>query len=392
MYDYSRLSKRAAAVKPSGIRKFFDLVSDMPDAISLGVGEPDFVTPWTFREGAIRSIQKGYTQYTSNMGLPALRTEISEYLRRFGLSYSPADEIFLTVGASEGIDLAMRAIINEGDEVLIPSPSYVSYSPCVTLAGGVPIELDTKIEDSFKLTPKHIEDAVTPRTKALVLPYPNNPTGAVMEKEFLEKILPLIIKHDLLIISDEIYAELTYHGRHTSIASLPGARERTVVISGFSKAFAMTGWRLGYVAGPKEIVALMLKIHQQTLMCAPTASQYAALSALKTGKGDDYAAVSEMRSEYDKRRQYLYRSFLEIGFRCFEPHGAFYIFPDVSPTGLSGEQFAERLLMAEHVAVIPGSAFGAAGQNCVRCCYATAMSSLVIAVNKITKFIESLKK
>lgn len=392
MYDYSRLSRRAAAVKPSGIRKFFDLVSDMPDAISLGVGEPDFVTPWTFREGAIRSIQKGYTQYTSNMGLPALRSEISDYIKRFDLLYSPADEIFLTVGASEGIDLAMRAIVNEGDEVLIPSPSYVSYSPCVTLAGGVPVELDTRIEDSFKLTPTHIERAVTPRTKAIVLPYPNNPTGAVMEKEFLESILPLIIKHDLLVISDEIYAELTYRGRHTSIASLPGARERTVVISGFSKAFAMTGWRLGYVAGPKEIITLMLKIHQQTLMCAPTASQYAALSALKAGKGDDYAAVAEMRSEYDKRRQFLYRSFLEIGFRCFEPNGAFYIFPDVSPTGLSGEQFAERLLMTERVAVIPGSAFGAAGQNCVRCCYATAMSSLVIAVNKISKFVESLRK
>ena len=386
----SFVNERAAGLKPSGIRKFFDVVSEMKDAISLGVGEPDFITPWNIRDAAIKSIQRGYTQYTGNRGLPQLRELIARYMEeRFSVPCDSA-HVLVTVGASEGIDLAMRAICDPGDEVLIPDPAYVSYEPTVLLSGGVPVLLRCTQENGFILTPERIEEAVTPRTKALILPYPNNPTGGVMTKEQLEAIVPVIEKHDLLVISDEIYAELTYGGRHVSVASLPGMRERTVVISGFSKAFAMTGWRVGFVSAPAEIDEAMFKIHQYGIMCAPSQSQYAAVEALRDGFTDGFAVVEGMRAEYDKRRRFMNEFLNETGLVCFEPRGAFYIYPFVGGTGLSGEEFAGRLLSAEKVAVVPGNAFGRGGENHVRCSYATSLANLNEAADRIARFVRTL--
>ena len=381
------VNSRAEELKPSGIRKFFDIVSEMKDAISLGVGEPDFITPWNIRNAAVKSIQRGYTQYTGNRGLPQLREYISRYMdERFGAEYPP-EHILVTVGASEGIDLVMRAVCEDGDEILVPDPGYVSYFPCVQLAGGTPVAVPCSQENGFILTPEALEKVITPKTKALVMPYPNNPTGGIMTKEQLEAIVPVIEKHDLLVISDEIYAELTYGGRHVSVASLPGMKERTVVINGFSKAFAMTGWRIGYVCSPAEIDAAILKIHQYTLLCAPTASQYAALEALRDGFTDGFASTEEMRDEYDKRRRFMVGFFNGAGMPCFEPRGAFYLYPSTEKLAVTGEEFANGLLRAEKVAVVPGDAFGCAGKYHVRCSYATSMANLDKAASRIEKYI-----
>lgn len=374
-------------MEPSGIRKFFDVVQTMDGAISLGVGEPDFITPWAIRDAAIRSLRRGYTQYTGNRGLLELRELISEYVKeRFGAEY-PADRMIITVGASEAIDLALRAVCEEGDEILVPEPSYVSYSPIVTLAGGTPVPLICTAENDFIITPEVIERAVTERTKAIVLPYPNNPTGAVMTKAQLEDIAGVIVKHDLLVISDEIYAELTYTGRHFSIAALPGMAERTVYIGGFSKAFAMTGWRVGFVCAPAEIDAAMFKIHQYTILCAPQMSQRAAISALKEGFADGFSTVEEMREEYRRRGAFLAGAFNRLGLSCFMPKGAFYIFACVESTGMDGETFAEKLLKEQKVAVVPGSAFGQAGKYFVRASYAASMRQLSEAVRRIEQFL-----
>ncbi len=393
--DYSKkLNKRVVALPKSGIRKFFDIASEIDDCISLGVGEPDFVTPWEIRNAAIKALQSGKTQYTSNAGLLSLRQEISHYLKsRFSLSYDPTNEIIATIGASEAIDLALRALVEPGDEVLVPAPSYVSYLPNVSLVGGVAVPLETREEDEFKLTPELIERAVTDKTKAIIVPYPNNPTGAIMTKEELERIVPVIKKHDLMVISDEIYGELTYgETRHVSIASVEGMRERTVLINGFSKAFAMTGWRLGYLAAPVEISSQIYKIHQYVIMCANTFSQYGAQAALQISRGDNYAMVEEMRSAYDVRRRFLIAEFRKMGLSCFEPKGAFYVFPCVRSTGMTGDEFAEKLLMAKHVAVVPGSAFGESGRYFIRCSYATALKDLKIATQKMAEFIEECKR
>ncbi len=382
------VNARAENLKPSGIRKFFDIVSEMKDAISLGVGEPDFVTPWNIRNAAVKSIQRGYTQYTGNRGLPALREQIARYMKeRFGAEY-PAENILVTVGASEGIDLVMRAICEEGDEILIPDPGYVSYVPCVQLAGGTPVPVRCSQENGFILTPEAIEKAVTPKTKAIVMPYPNNPTGGIMTHDQLAAVVPVIEKHDLLVISDEIYAELTYGGRHVSVASFPGMRERTVVINGFSKAFAMTGWRIGFICSPPEIDAAVLKIHQYTLLCAPTAAQYAALEGLREGFADGFASVEEMCEEYNKRRRFMVGFFNGVGMPCFEPRGAFYVFPSTAKLGVTGETFANDLLRAEKVAVVPGDAFGEAGRLHVRCSYATSMANLDKATSRIEKYVK----
>lgn len=383
------VSKRAASLQPSGIRKFFDIVSKMEGAISLGVGEPDFITPWNIRDAAIRSIQRGYTQYTGNRGLPELLGLISRYLgERFGVSYPPEHTI-VTVGASEAIDLALRAVCDSGDEVLIPEPSYVSYTPAVTLAGGVSVPVRCVADNGFILTPEALEARITPQTKALILAYPNNPTGAVMTEAELRAIIPVIKKHDLLVISDEIYAELTYGAAHTSIASLEDMCGRTVLISGFSKAFAMTGWRVGFVCAPAEIDAAMLKIHQYTMLCAPQAGQRAAVCALRDSLADGFCAVEEMREEYLRRGRYLVNAFNSLGLKCFSPRGAFYVFPSVECTGMDGEQFANGLLRSQRVAVVPGAAFGAAGVNHVRCSYATSMGQLTEAIERITRFVNS---
>lgn len=385
------LSEKVASMKPSGIRKFFDLVHEMKDAISLGVGEPDFVTPWSVRDAGIRSIQRGYTQYTGNRGLPELRENISKYLSfRFHAEYPP-ENIIVTIGASEGIDLALRAVLEEGDQVLVPDPCYVSYAPCVTLAGGVPVGIPCKADNGFILTPDILEKVITEKTKAIILAFPNNPTGGVMTEEQLKEIAPVFEKHDLLVISDEIYAELTYDGNHCSIASLPNMRERTVLINGFSKAFAMTGWRIGYVCAPPEIDSGMFKIHQYGIMCAPSASQYAANYALKEGFEDDFAVVKEMREEYNRRRRFVVKSLNDMGLTCFEPKGAFYVFPSVESTGLTGEEFAEKLLKSKKVAVVPGSAFGEGGTYHVRCSYATDMGQLTEAMERIREFLDELK-
>ena len=386
------VNHRAETLKPSGIRKFFDIVSDMKDAISLGVGEPDFVTPWHIRNAAVRSVQRGYTQYTGNRGLVQLRELISRYLfERFGAEYPP-EHIIVTVGASEGIDLAMRAVCEPGDEILVPDPGYVSYVPAVQLSGAVPVPVRCVQENGFIFTPEALEAAVTPKTKALILPYPNNPTGGIMTKEQLEAIVPVIEKHDLLVISDEIYAELTYGGKHVSVASLPGLKERTVLINGFSKAFAMTGWRIGFICAPPEIDDALFKIHQYVIMCAPTASQYAALEGLKDGFTDNFAVVESMRDEYDKRRRFMVDFFNGCGLSCFEPRGAFYVYPSVRATGLTGNAFANELLRAEKVAVVPGDAFGEAGEYHVRCSYATSMANLDEATRRIARFAEKLIK
>lgn len=384
------LTQKARGLKPSGIRKYFDIVETMEGAISLGVGEPDFVTPWEIRSAGIRSLQKGYTQYTGNRGLPQLRALISEYLgERFGVDY-PAERTIVTVGASEGIDLALRATCEDGDEILMPDPAYVSYAPIVTMCGGTPVSVKCRAEEGFILTPEALEEAITPRTKTLILAYPNNPTGGIMTKEQLEAIVPVIEKYDLLVISDEIYGELTYGGRHVSIAALGNMRERTVLLSGFSKAFAMTGWRVGYACAPEKIDAAMLKIHQYTALCAPRMSQHAAAAALQSGFADGFAEVEAMRREYDKRRRFLVKAFRDMGLSCFEPRGAFYVFPSVESTGLTGEEFAGALLRAEKVAVVPGSAFGGGGERHVRCSYATGMNELSEAAERISRFLKKL--
>lgn len=381
------VNKKAAELEPSGIRKFFDVVQTMDGAISLGVGEPDFITPWTVRDAAIRSLRRGYTQYTGNRGLLELRELISQYLKeRFSVDY-PADRTIITVGASEAIDLALRATCEEGDEILVPEPSYVSYSPIVRLAGGTPVPLKCTAENDFILTHEIIEQAITERTKALILPYPNNPTGAVMDYAQLNDIAGVIKKYDLLVISDEIYAELTYTGKHCSVAALPQMAERTVYIGGFSKAFAMTGWRVGFICAPKEIDAAMLKIHQYTILCAPQTSQRAAVGALKEGFADGFAAVEEMRREYCRRGKFLAGALNNLGLKCFMPKGAFYVFACVESTGMDGETFAEKLLMQQKVAVVPGSAFGQAGKYFVRASYATSMQQLSEAVRRITAFL-----
>ena len=386
------LSARAREIKPSGIRKYFDLLETMEGAISLGVGEPDFVTPPNIRNAGIRALEQGCTQYTGNRGLPELRALISEYLKvRFGLDY-PAEHTIVTVGASEGIDLALRAICDFGDEILLPDPAYVAYSPIVSMCGGVPVSVTCRLENGFILTPQAIKDAITPKTKAIILPYPNNPTGSIMTKEELEKIVPVIKEHDLLVISDEIYSELTYGGKHVSIASLAGMKERTVLIGGFSKAFAMTGWRVGYVCAPERLDFAMLKIHQYTALCAPRISQHAAIAALSEGLQDGFSAVEKMRAEYDRRRKYLVKALNALGLSCFEPRGAFYVFPSVKRTGMTGEAFAERLLKEARVAVIPGNAFGDCGTFHVRCSYATGMDALKEALLRIGRFLEKTRR
>lgn len=386
----SFVNKRAAELQPSGIRKFFDIVQRMEDAVSLGVGEPDFVTPWNIRNAAVRSIQVGYTQYTGNRGLTELRELVSRYLKeRFNAEY-PADNTIITVGASEAIDLTLRAVCDVGDEILVPAPCYVSYAPLVLMSGGKPVAVDCTAENNFILTAEMLKKRITEKTKALILAYPNNPTGAIMTKEQLKAVAPVIKKHDLLVISDEIYAELTYEGKHVSIASIEGMKDRTVLISGFSKAFAMTGWRIGYVCAPPEIDEAMFKIHQYSIMCAPQMSQRAAICALKDGFADGFSTVEEMREEYRRRGGYLVNSFNELGLKCFQPKGAFYVFPSVEKTGLNGEQFANALLEREKVAVVPGAAFGAAGLNHVRCSYATGMQRLTEAILRIERFVKGL--
>ncbi len=380
-------------IKPSGIRKFFDAASIYKDVVSLGVGEPDFDTPWTAREAAIRSIRSGFTHYTANSGLLKLREEISRYMSvRFGLQYDPDDEVFVTVGASEPIYLMLRTFVSDGDEVVIPDPSYVSYAPSVELCGGVPVAARCSAQNSFELTPEALESAITPKTRVLILPYPNNPTGAIMPEERLRAIAEIVKKHDLFVLSDEIYAELTYGGkRHVSIASIDGMRERTVVINGFSKAFAMTGWRLGFVCAPREVEKQMLKIHQYIIMCAPTSAQYAGLQMLKSAFEDNFAAVEEMRDEYDVRRRFLVDRLNKMGLTCFEPKGAFYVFPCVASTGMDGEQFAEKLIESKKVAVVPGGAFGESGKDFVRISYAYSLSDLKKAMDRIEQFVNELK-
>ncbi len=385
------VNKKTKLMQPSGIRKFFDIVQTTQGAISLGVGEPDFVTPWKVRSAAITALQRGYTQYTGNRGMPALLDLIARYLEeRFSLSYDPK-HILVTIGGSEAIDLALRACIEQGDEVLIPDPAYVSYSPLVEMSDGVPVHVECREEDNFVLKPEYLEKAVTPKTKAVILTYPNNPTGAIMTKEELQAIAKVIIEHDLLVLTDEIYAELTYGRKHVSIASLPGMKERTVYISGFSKAFAMTGWRMGYVCAPKEIDEAMFKIHQYAIMCAPITSQYAAIEALKDGFLDGFATVEEMRDSYDKRRKFVLHSLREIGMDCFEPQGAFYAFPSVKSSGLNGEEFANGLLSRQKVAVVPGSAFGAFGGQNVRISYATSMNALSEAFERTSRFLSEIR-
>lgn len=386
------LSNRAKNIPPSGIRKFFDLASKSKDVISLGVGEPDFITPWDIRSASINAIKKGYTQYTSNKGLEALRKEISVYLKeRFSVSYSPENTV-VTVGASEAIDITLRAIVNEGDEIVIPDPSYVSYKPCVELLGGVAVSVPCSGENGFKLTPENLEKVITTKTKALIFPYPTNPTGGIMEEEHIKKIIPIILKHDLLVISDEIYAELTYGKKHCSIASFSELKGRVVLISGFSKAFAMTGWRVGYVCAEEPILSTLLKIHQYTAICAPIISQYAALEGLVRGEADGFSSVEQMKNEYDKRRRFMYGAFTDMGLTCFEPEGCFYIFPCVKNTGLDGERFATELLAKKNVAVVPGIAFGEFGRDYIRCSYAYSMDNLIKATEKIAEFVKELKK
>jgi aminotransferase len=384
------LSKTITTIEPSGIRKFFDIVTEMKDAISLGVGEPDFDTPWRVRDEAIYSLEQGRTFYTSNSGLKELKEEIAVYLnRKYNLTYNPSNEIIVTVGGSEAIDLALRAMLDPGDEVLIPQPSYVSYDPCTVLTGGVPVPIPLKEENEFRLTAKELEDAITDKTKILVLPFPNNPTGAIMERKDLEALVDVIIKHDLFVLTDEIYSELSYGEKeHVSIASFDGMKERTIYINGFSKAFAMTGWRLGYACGPENIISQMLKIHQYAIMCAPTTSQYAAVEALKNCDEE----VAAMKEEYNGRRRYLVRRLREMGLKCFEPYGAFYIFPSIQEFGMTSEEFATRFLHEQKVAVVPGSAFGESGEGYIRISYAYSLEQLKEALDRMEKFITDLRK
>lgn len=382
------LSEKIVTIPPSGIRKFFDIVSEMKDAISLGVGEPDFDTPWHIREEGIYSLEKGRTFYTANAGLRDLREEIHNYLeRKYKISYHPDKEIMVTVGGSEAIDIAMRAMLDPGDEVLVPQPSFVSYVPCAILAGGVAVPIELEEKDEFRLTPEKLLEKITPKTKLLVMPFPNNPTGAVMRREHLLEIARIVKEHDLFVISDEIYSELTYgEEAHVSIASLPGMKERTVLINGFSKAFAMTGWRLGYACAPEVILKQMLKIHQFAIMCAPTTSQYAAIDAMKNSDDD----VSHMRESYDQRRRYLLHAFEEMRLECFEPMGAFYTFPSIKRFGMTSDEFANRLLQEEKVAVVPGTAFGDSGEGYLRVSYAYSLKSLKEALGRIERFVNRL--
>jgi aminotransferase len=382
------LNKKVESIKPSGIRKFFDIVSEMKDAISLGVGEPDFDTPWHVREEGIYSLEKGRTFYTSNAGLKELKGEISAYVKRkLGVAYNPDNEVFVTVGGSEGIDMALRAMLDPGDEVLIPQPCYVSYDPCTVLAGGVPVFINLKEENDFRLTAAELEEAITDKTKLLILPFPNNPTGAVLERRELEEIAKVVEKHDIFVLTDEIYCELYYKDDYASIVQMPGMKERTVYINGFSKAYAMTGWRMGYVCAPEVILKQMLKIHQFAIMCAPTTSQYAAIEALKNGDED----VRMMRDAYNQRRRYLMHAFKQMGLPCFEPYGAFYVFPCIKEFGMTSEEFATRLLEEEKVAVVPGTAFGDCGEGYLRISYAYSIDNLKIAIDRLEKFVTRLK-
>lgn len=383
------LADKIVDIKPSGIRKFFDIVSEMEDAISLGVGEPDFDTPWRIRDEGIYSLERGKTFYTSNAGLKELRCEIVNYIKKTqGVTYDPVHEVLVTVGGSEAIDLALRAMVNPGDEVLIPQPSYVSYEPCAILADAKPVIIELKEENEFRLTAQELRDAITDKTKILILPFPNNPTGAIMEKEDLKAIAEVILEHDLFVITDEIYSELSYKGKHVSIVSLPGMQERTVLINGFSKAYAMTGWRLGYACAPALIMEQMTKIHQFAIMCAPTTSQYAAVEALRNGDDD----VAHMRESYNQRRRYLMHAFKQMGLKCFEPYGAFYVFPCIKEFGMTSEEFAERLLKEEKVAVVPGTAFGDCGEGFLRISYAYSLENLKIAMEKIAAFVARLRE
>ena len=389
--DYDKLiAPAAAAMRPSGIRKFFDLAAEMPECISLGVGEPDFKTPWAVREAGIESLEHGRTRYTSNAGLKELRAEIARYLdRRMGLKYDPAKEVLVTVGGSEAIDMCIRTLVQPGDEVIIPEPCFVCYEPITTLSGGVPVHVACRQEDEFRLRADALKAAITPKTKLLIMPFPNNPTGAVMEQEDLEAIAEVLRGTNIMVLSDEIYAELNYGlQNHVSIATLPGMAERTVVVNGFSKTYAMTGWRLGYACGPAPIIKIMTKIHQSAIMSAPTTSQYAAIEAMRNGDSD----IEHMRDEYDGRRRYLVEGLRRIGLPCFEPKGAFYVFPDIRGTGLTSDEFCERFLMEEKVAVISGAAFGHGGEGFIRCCYATSMKDIAEALTRMDNFLTNLKK
>ncbi len=382
------LSKKVTDIQPSGIRKFFDIVSEMPDAISLGVGEPDFDTPWRIREEGIYSLERGKTFYTSNSGLKELKTEICKYLnRKVDVKYDYQNEVIVTVGGSEGIDIALRAMLDAGDEVLIPQPCYVSYLPCTILADGVPVTIPLQEKNEFKLTAEELEAAITPKTKVLIMPFPNNPTGSIMTKEDLEPIVEIVKKYDLFVISDEIYSELSYQGDHVSIASFEGMKERTILINGFSKGFAMTGWRLGYACGPKEIIEQMIKIHQFAIMCAPTNSQYAAVEALRNCEEE----VQEMRESYNQRRRFLMHEFQRMGLQCFEPFGAFYVFPSIQEFGMTSEEFAMRFLEEEKVAVVPGTAFGDCGEGFLRISYAYSIDDLKEALGRLEKFVNRLR-
>ncbi len=383
------LSDQVVALKPSGIRKFFDIVSEMKDAISLGVGEPDFDTPWHIRDEGIYALERGRTFYTSNAGLKELRQEVCSYIKRKqGIEYAWDKEVVITVGGSEAIDIGLRAMVNPGDEVIIPQPSYVSYEPCAILAGAKPVILNLKAENEFRLTARELEEAITEKTKVLILPFPNNPTGAIMERKDLEAIAEVIIKHDIFVMSDEIYSELTYKDRHVSIASLPGMQERTILINGFSKAYAMTGWRLGYACGPEAIIAQMTKIHQFAIMCAPTTSQYAAVEALKNGDAD----VEEMKLSYNQRRRFLLNAFQEMGLECFEPFGAFYVFPCIKEFGMTSDEFANAFLEAEKVAAVPGTAFGDSGEGFLRISYAYSLDTLREAMTRLNRFVTKLRE
>ena len=381
------IAEKVTALRPSGIRKFFDLLETMEGGISLGVGEPDFQTPWHIRDAGVYSLEKGFTKYTPNAGMMALRREISAYMRRrFGLDYDPDGQIIVTVGGSEGIDLSLRMLLEPGDEVIIPTPSFVCYGPLTVMAGGTPVYVETRQEDDFKLTLELLAGALTPKTKALILPYPCNPTGGIMERADLEAVAEILKDREIAVISDEIYAELSYGGKHCSPASIPGLKERTIVVNGFSKAFAMTGWRLGYLCAPRDAIAQMVKIHQFGIMSAPTVSQYAAIEAMKNGDRD----IEAMRREYDHRRRFLVRGLREAGLDCYEPRGAFYVFPCIRSTGLSSDEFCERFLMSEKVAAIPGSAFGPGGEGFVRMCYAASMDDLTEALVRLKRFLKTL--
>ncbi|MGE5422968.1 MAG: aminotransferase class I/II-fold pyridoxal phosphate-dependent enzyme [Ignavibacteriales bacterium] len=383
------VSSVVQGLAPSGIRKFFDLVMAMDDVISLGVGEPDFVTPWHIREACFYSLERGYTMYTSNQGMLELREEIANYYDKWqGLKYNPVDDVLVTVGVSEAADLAMRAVLEPGDEVLIPEPSYVSYVPCTLMAAGVPVSLDTTAEYDFRLQPDELKKKITPKSKVLILPYPNNPTGGVMNREDLAALVDIIVENDLLVVSDEIYGELTYDGNHVSIATLPGMYERTIVLNGFSKAYAMTGWRIGYACGDPEIIGAMNKIHQYTMLCAPIMGQMAALEALRHGEPE----MRRMVEDYDYRRRLILKGLNEIGLDCFEPKGAFYVFPSIAVTGMSSEEFSEKLLFEENVAVVPGNAFGSSGEGYIRCCYASSVDQIQNALERIERFVNKYRK